>query len=196
MAGGRSEAEAPAQFQRALAGLRAVRPRPEVAIEEVPAPQRLAPYAAALSADVVAGPDTELATGRLVLLHDPAGQEAWLGTFRFVSFARADLEPEMVTDPMLPGVGWAWLIESLEARGASFTALSGTVTRVVSESFGGIADRPVSTQIEVRASWTPTGEDFGAHLAAWCELLCTTAGLPPIEPGVVAMPTRSGARRQ
>jgi hypothetical protein len=67
--------EAPDEFVRALSALRSVTPRPEVVIEETPAPQRLAPHAVALSADVVspADPDVELGTGRLVLLHDPAG---------------------------------------------------------------------------------------------------------------------------
>lgn len=192
------EAEAPSEFLRALDSLRAARPRPEVVVTEVPAPQRLAPFALALSAEVYPpgrrDEDDELATGRLVLLHDPAGQESWLGTFRFVTFARAELEPEIATDPMLSSVGWSWLIESLESRGAALTAASGTVTRVVSEGFGALAERPVSTQIEVRASWTPTDADFALHLDAWCGLLCTTAGLPPVQPGVVAMPSRQAQR--
>lgn len=188
------EAEVPAEFRRALDSLRAAHPRPEVLIEDVPAPQRLAPFATAVSAEVNLDEESDLAVGRLVLLHDPAGQEAWRGTFRFVTFARAELEPDLVTDPMLPSVGWAWLLESLESRGAGFTAPSGTVTRVVSESFGGMADRPVSTQIEVRASWSPTDVEFGLHLEAWCELLCTTAGLPPEQPGVVAIPPHPAAR--
>ena len=63
---------------------------------------------------------TELATGRLVLLHDPAGHEAWQGTFRVVTYVRAELEPEMASDPLLPGVGWAWLTEALDGHGAGF----------------------------------------------------------------------------
>jgi Protein of unknown function (DUF3000) len=189
------EAEAPSEFRRAVESLHAARPRPEVVLTEVPGPQRLAPYAAALSADVTVGDDEdELATGRLVLLHDPDGQESWMGTFRFVSFARADLEPELATDPMLCSVGWSWLIESLESHGAGFVAPGGTVTRVVSEGFGTLSERAVSTQIEVRASWTPTDLEFGRHVEAWCALLCTTAGLPPVQPGVVAMPSRAGQR--
>ena len=42
----------------------------------------------------------ELGSGRFVLLHDPAGNTAWQGTFRCVTFARADIDPEMVTDPL------------------------------------------------------------------------------------------------
>ncbi len=192
MAARREVDEVPEEFSRALVALRGARPRAEVVLEETPAPQRLAPYAVALTADVLAphDPETELGTGRLVLLHDPAGHEAWQGTFRVVTYVRAELEQEMASDPLLPGVGWAWLTEALEGHSAAFTAASGTVTRVASESFGAISGEPASAQIEIRASWTPLDEGFGAHLLAWCDLLCTTAGLPPETPGVVTLPTR------
>lgn len=189
---------APEEFRRALAALRSVTPRPEVVLEETPAPQRLAPHAVALAADVISptDPDVELGTGRLVLLHDPAGHEAWAGTFRVVTYVRAELDEDMATDPVLAGVGWAWLTEALDSHGASFTAASGTVTRVASESFGAIAGEPASAQIEIRASWTPLDDGFGNHLLAWCDLLCTTAGLPPLTPGVVTLPLRRrGSRR-
>ena len=182
----------PEAFSVALAQFRAAALRPEVVCEEMPAPQRVAPYAAALSADVVVD-GAELATGRIVLLHDPAGNEAWQGTFRCVAYARADIEPEMVTDPLLSEVGWTWLCDALDAHAAAFVAPSGTVTRVASESFGGMADDPASAQIEVRASWSPQAE-LGPHVEAWGELLCTAAGLPPVPSGVVAMPSRRGQR--
>lgn len=190
--------EVPEEFSRALAALRAARPRPEVVLAETPAPQRLAPYAVALTADVLApaDPQVELGTGRLVLLHDPAGHDAWQGTFRVVTYVRAELEPEMATDPLLPGVGWAWLTESLEGHGAAFVAASGTVTRVASESFGAISQQPAAAQVEIRASWTPLDDDFGAHLLGWCDLLCTTAGLPPTPPGVLTLPTRRRSPRR
>jgi len=190
--------EVPEEFSRALAAIRAARPRSEVVLEETPAPQRLAPYAVALTADVVSplDPDVEIGTGRLVLLHDPAGHEAWQGTFRLVTYVRAELEHEMAADPLLPGVGWAWLTESLDSHQAGFTAASGTVTRVASESFGAIAGEAASAQIEIRASWTPLDDAFEAHLLAWCELLCTTAGLPPVAPGVVTLPTRRRSARR
>ena len=189
MAVRRTVDDAPVEFRRAVDALRGATTRPEVTLEETPAPQRLAPHAFALTADVAVD-DEELATGRLVLLHDPAGHEAWQGTFRLVTYVQADLEPELAADPLLPGVGWAWLTEALSAHGAEFTAESGTVTRVVSESFGSMASRPGSAQIEVRASWTPVDESLGAHLLAWCDLLCTTAGLPPVPAGVTPLPSR------
>jgi hypothetical protein len=194
----RREAEdAPEEFLRALRSLRAATPRPEIVLEETPAPQRLAPHAVALSADVVppgADPEDELATGRLVLLHDPAGHEAWQGTFRVVTYVRAELEPEMAADPLLPGVGWAWLTEALEGHEAAYAAASGTVTRVASESFGSIAAEKGSAQMEIRASWTPLDDAFDAHLLAWCDLLCTSAGLPPVPVGVVPLSKRRSPR--
>jgi len=191
--------DAPEPFLRAVAALRAVRLRPEVVLEEVPAPQRIAPYAVALSADVVRA-DEELATGRFVVLHDPAGQDAWDGTFRAVTFVRAELEPELGTDPVLGQVGWSWLEDAL--AGARHRAAGGTVTRVVSESFGALSGRPAAVEVEVRASWTPEPPagrpdavpDLGAHLRAWGELLCTVAGLPPLPDGVAPLPRRRARR--
>ena len=185
----------PPEFRDAVATMRAARLRPEVFCEEMPAPQRIAPYAAAVSADVTVD-DVDVATGRIILLHDPAGNDAWDGTFRCVAYARAEIEVEMITDPMLAEVGWSWLTEALDAHGASYTAISGTVTRVATESFGSMADEEGSAQIEVRSSWTPLGEpsEIAAHVEAWGELLYSTAGLMPVPEGVTPMPTRRGQR--
>jgi len=186
--------EQSADFARAIAALRDARLRPEVRITEVPAPQRIAPYAVALTAEVVgaAGDEEELASGRFVLLHDPSAPQPWEGEWRAVTFARAELEPELAGDPMLGAVGWSWLIDALDERGVGYSAEAGTVTRVVSESFAGLADREPSVEMEVRASWTPQDADLGGHLLAWSDLLCTIAGLPPLPEGVVALP---GQRR-
>jgi hypothetical protein len=196
MAARREAEDAPEEFQRALESLRSAKPRREIVLAETPAPGRLAPHSVAMGAEVVAV-DRELASGRLVLLHDPAGHEAWQGTFRVVTYVRADVEPEMAIDPLLAGVGWAWLTEALGAHDADFIAASGTVTRVTSESFGGMASEPASAQVEIRASWTPVTSQkapMGSHLLAWCDLLCTTAGLPPVPPGVLGLPTRAARR--
>jgi hypothetical protein len=177
-----------------LAALRDVRVRSDVRLTEVPAPTRIAPYAAALTADVVdpADPDADLATGRFVLLHDPAAPETWDGTWRIVTFARSELEPELAGDPMLGAVGWSWLTDSLAGRNLSWAAEAGTVTRVVSESFGGLADRRAGVEMEIRASWTPVRGGIPEHLRAWADLLCTIAGIPPLPEGVVPLP---GQRR-
>jgi hypothetical protein len=201
----------PPEFRAAVATMRAARLRPEVFCEEMPAPQRIAPHAAALTADVTVD-GTDLGTGRIILLHDPAGNDAWGGTYRCVAYARAEIELDLVTDPMLAAVGWSWLTEALDAHGAAYTAASGTVTRVATESFGGMADEGGSAQLELRASWTPiqvgsrtgtttgldvgvdSGLDIGPHVEAWGELLCTAVGLEPVPEGVTAIPSRRGQR--
>lgn len=188
----RRDDEPPAGFLRAVESLRQTVLRPEIAVEETPAPKRMAPHVFALTADVT----EEAATGRLVLLHDPAGQEAWHGEFRLVTFVRAGLEPDIAADPFLLGVGWAWLTEALTGRGAPFTAASGTVTRVASESFGGMAGEPATADIEIRASWTPLELDLAPHLLAWGDVLATAGGLLPLPAGVVAIPSQRGAARQ
>ncbi len=197
----RADASAsPEAFQAAVAQLREARLRPEVFCEEMPAPQRIAPFASALSADVTVDGE-DVGTGRIVLLHDPAGNDAWEGTFRCVAYARAEIDPEMANDPLLAEVGWSWLVEALTAHGATYLAPSGTVTKVSSESFGSMADEDASAQLEIRASWTPIGNpaaegvlDLGPHAEAWGELLCTAAGLPPVPEGVAPMPSRRGQR--
>ncbi len=192
--GARKEIDAPpAEFRAAVEQLKAARLRPEIVWEEMPAPQRIAPHSAALSADVVVSRE-EVAGGRLVLLYDPAGNDAWEGNFRCVAYVRSDIDPEMVTDPLLSAVGWSWLTEALESHAAQFAAPSGTVTRVAAESFGGMAGEPASAEIEVRASWSPIGS-VTPHVEAWGDLLCTAAGLPPVPAGVVAMPNRRSRHR-
>jgi Protein of unknown function (DUF3000). len=186
--------ENPAEFTQALRDLREVQLRPEVRVEEVPAPSRIAPYAVALTAEVVTAAlpaeGDELASGRFVLLHDPSAPEPWDGVWRVVTFARAELEPELANDPMLGGVGWSWLMDALKARDAPYAAEGGTVTRVVSESFAALGERKATVEMEIRASWTPTGPDLGVHLQVWSDLLCMIAGLPPLPEGVVALPGR------
>lgn len=163
--------------------------RPEVEVEDIPSPQRIAPHSAAIAADVVVD-GNDVGNGRLVLLHDPAGVEAWEGTYRCVTFARAEVDLEMVIDPMLAEVGWSWLTDALEAQGALYTAASGTVTAVSSRCFGAMQDEPDRAEVEIRASWTPlidADHPLSPHLAGWQDLLCMTAGLPPLPRGVVPL---------
>lgn len=179
--------ETPERFTRMLTALRRATARPEVRLDEVPAPQRLAPHAVALGAEVLVD-GAEVANGRFVLLYDTDGQDAWEGDARIVTFTRADCDHEMVADPLLPSVAWAWLCEALEQHDATHVAPSGTVTRVASEAFGGMQARPTSAEVEIRASWSPSDDRLDRHLEAWLALLCTCAGLPPLPAGVAALP--------
>ena len=185
----------PEPFRAAVSGLRAVvtdSGRPDLDLQEVPAPKRLAPYAVAISAEVCRDAE-QIASGRFVVLHDPDGHEGWQGDTRVVAFVSADVEAEMAADPALAQVGWSWLTDSLRDRDAPHTAAGGTVTRTVSCRFGQLEDAIEVSEVEVRASWTPLPRadgttDLGVHLLAWCDLLSATAGLPP--PGVVAFRSR------
>jgi hypothetical protein len=180
----------PEAFTHAVAGLRVAAPRAEILLEEITAPQRLAPYAFAISATVLRASD-EVATGRLILLHDPAGHEAWQGNLRLVTLVTAELEDDMAGDPMLPAVAWTWLTDGLDQQGAAYTAIGGTITQTTSTRFGELAGPVPTADLEVRASWTPTAGSTEAHLRGWCAMLASTAGLPP--PGVTAISDRQRA---
>jgi hypothetical protein len=171
--------------------LRTVTPRDEIILEEVPAPQKLATYSFAFTADVSNGlsgdEEDEVASGRFVILHEPGGQETWESEFRCVTFLRADVDLAMQEDPLLPEVGWSWLLESLEALGCEYTAASGTVTRVSSASFGKLSPRNDESEIEIRASWSPiitSSAEMIKHVEAWCNLIGEVSGLPPTAEGV------------
>ena len=187
-------------FDQLIELLRTFTPRDEIILEEVPAPQKLATHSFAFTADISNGSlgddEDEVASGRFVLLHEPGGQDTWEGDFRCVTFMRADVESEMQEDPLLPEVGWNWLLDSLAATGAEFSAPSGTVTRVSSASFGKLSPRNSDSEIEIRASWSPVIkkiEDIFLHVQAWCNLMTEVAGLPPIPEGVASL---GAARRR
>lgn len=199
----------PPLFRRAIASLTSVAPRPELVVRPLEAPPRLAPFSWATSVEADIGhrgdgtddldePDT---SGRLILLHDPEGQDRWQGAFRLVCFVQARLEAGQLGDDMLPQIGWSWLTDALEYAGAGFTALSGTVTQTSSVRFGGLREDgagregalregavregeepPREDDVELRASWSPTESDadLARHAVAFSSLVATAAGLPPV----------------
>ncbi|MEI7517900.1 MAG: DUF3000 domain-containing protein [Mycobacteriaceae bacterium] len=188
----------PTQFREAVAAMNAAEVRSEIELGPIRPPQRLAPYSYALSAEV-RRPEGEVvpevsegdAFGRLILLHDPDGAEAWDGTMRLVAFIQADLDPAEAVDPLLPEVAWSWLVEALESRSEHVTALGGTVTATTSVRYGDISGPPRAHQLEIRASWTATTLALGIHVEAFCEVLEHAAGLPPT--GVTDLSSRSRA---
>ncbi|MFD4420133.1 DUF3000 domain-containing protein [Agromyces sp. NPDC058484] len=192
-----SSTHQPPEFAAALDALRAASPRAELRVTEIPAPGSLAPFAVAFAADIVPsrhGDDSDLGTGRFVLLYDPDEPEAWGGRFRVVCFAQAPLETDIGLDPFLADVAWSWLVDALDARGARYIAASGTATKILSTGFGELARQGDGAQIEVRASWTPLDAAVGPHVEGWGELLCMLAGLPPRSEGVTTLPRRRSDR--
>ncbi|MDO9063229.1 MAG: DUF3000 domain-containing protein [Microbacterium sp.] len=191
----------PAAFAQAVRAARAAVPRRELTMTEITAPQGLAPHAFALAADVTPtpfDPDADVATGRLVLLHDPAEPEAWLGAFRIVCYAQAPVDVDLATDPLMADVVWSWLVDALALRGAAYRAESGTATKAISSGFGELGTQPLGATVELRASWTPIATegavpDMHAHVEAWGELLCMLAGLPPTGDGVSSLTAKRNA---
>lgn len=182
---------APRNFDQAVAAVRQLRLRPELELAEAPAPRRMAPEALALTADVVVH-DEELGTGRLVVLHNSDGDDAWQGTTRLVLYLDAVVEAELAEDPLLPEVGWTWLEEALDECGAEYWALGGTVTRVQSESFAALESRGSEGRVQVRASWTAAHiGDLPRHVRAWADVLATASGLEPLPEGVTVLSRRA-----
>ena len=188
----------PAQFRDAVAAMNAPTVRPQTELGPIRPPQRLAPYSYAIGAEIK---HTETAIipersegdafGRLILLHDPEGADAWDGTMRLVAYIQADLDSSEAVDPLLPEVAWSWLVDALEQRADQVTALGGTVTATTSVRYGDISGPPRAHQLELRASWTATTPELGPHVQAFCEVLEHAAGLPPT--GVTDLGSRSRA---
>jgi Protein of unknown function (DUF3000) len=186
VAGGAAPGETPAAFRAVLDSLATVHARSEIVLEPIPAPQRLAPFAHALSA-VAYEPDgedeVEVASGRFIVLFDPDGHQAWNGTTRCVGYVSAGTDEQLVDDAMFSEVAWSWLTDALAEHQAGHHAVGGTVTRTASTRFGDLAGPEHSVEVEIRASWTAENNaELDRHLSAFLEVLGNAAGLPP--PGV------------
>lgn len=194
----RSDAE-PAPFRAAIDAMHRAQVHPAIEIGPIRPPQRLAPYSYAIGAEVKHADSEQIdeqsdgdAFGRLILLYDPDGAEAWNGTHRLVAYIQADVDESLADDPLLPEVGWSWLVDALESRSEPLNALGGTVTSTSSVRYGDIAGPPKAHQLELRASWTATSEDLSTHVEAFCEVLAYAAGLPPA--GITTLGQRSSSR--
>ncbi len=203
-------------FRAAVDAMTRAPQRPEFEWRAIPAPARMAPSTWACTGEIVVHED-ELASGRLVILHDPEGQEPWDGTYRMVALVQAQLEPEFAIESMLGDVAWSWVTESLELHDADARELGCTATRVVSQSYGALASRPSTVDVEMRVSWTPeppepteTTEpsgpsghslsapvpeiDLAPHFAAWTAMLAAAGGLPPAPPRIAPIAPTHHAR--
>ncbi len=184
----------PAPFAASLESLRRVEYRPEFRVREAPAPARLAPFGYAQTVDVELDDDL-VGSGRLVILHDPAGQPTWEGTTRVIAYIDASVDIEVAADPVLPEVGWSWLNEALNDSGADAAALGGTVTQVFSRSFGVMESREPEGRLQVRASWTPADPAvLIPHARAWALLTASACGLLPADDGVSRLARRRSPR--
>lgn len=175
-----TESGLPPDFRDALLSLREAPRLPEVSLREVPGPARLAPWTAALALSTRSSDhDQPLAHGHLVLLYDEDEPEEWRGPFRLIGHVWAQVDAQMAADPLLGEAVWSWAHDSLMEAGAGYHGLVGTVTRELSESFGGLTLQGSRTNVELRCSWSPATRYVGEHLLAWSVLLCRTAGIAP-----------------
>lgn len=191
------EGQAPDDFRAAVDAVRGAPARPELTVGTITAPVGLAPYSVALAADVRPtghATDSLLGTGRFVLLHDPDSPVSWGGAWRVVAYAQAPLETDIGLDPFVADVAWSWLTDALEARGAAYTAASGTATKAISTGYGELAGQGDGAELELRASWSPLDTAFESHVGAWADLLCMLAGLPPTTEGVSLLSARRSPR--
>jgi len=180
---------APQTFRVALNQLRQAVTRNEVELSEVPAPSKLAPYAVAMSADVAGTAGEALAVGRFILLYDPHYSDVWDGNFRIVTYIRTSLESDLGEDPLVSEVAWSWMVEALDEAAATYRQPGGTASRVLSQGFGMLDQQVETIDLELRASWTPAGDNLDRHLTAWSDMVCTFAGLPPVTEGIIPLNT-------
>ncbi|WCZ36657.1 hypothetical protein CHEID_05600 [Corynebacterium heidelbergense] len=203
-----TQSPAPDYFADAVKSMTDTAVRPGIELSNIRPPRNLAPLSHAIGLEVQRGhggaevvravpefsdPDAGGdAFGRLILLHDPQGEDQWDGAkMRLVAYIQADMDASVAGDPLLPDVAWDWLTEELEGPAVAHTDLGGTVTSTASVRYGQIGGPPRAFQLEMRASWTATGTDLSGHVQAFARVLAKVAGLPP--EGVATL-SSSGAR--
>lgn len=159
--------------------------RSEIELTQIPSPNKIAPEAIAISAEIVHQTASDHGVSRLVFCRDPEQPEGWNSEFRIIGYAKSPIELEMAKDDYTAALPWEWLKDSLHAAKAGFAHEAGTTTTVISTGHGALIAQPQHAELEIRASWAPSGYDLSAHLQAWTELLALISGLPPIDPKVV-----------
>jgi len=176
------DGQEPNEFIKALESLRLAQVPPSVTVEEVEAPRGVSQYSAAIDSRTLLMADGEsVGTGSFVILYDQEQISLWGSPFRLVAGVRAQIDEEASTDPYLGQITWARLPEELDRAGAGYSNVSGTVTRTLSESFGGIELTRAKAHVELRCSWSPTSEDLAPHMVAWLHLVSQMAGIRPFK---------------
>lgn len=176
------DGQEPREFIKALESLRLAQVPPSVTVEEVEAPRGVSQYSAAIDSRTLLMANGEsVGTGSFVILYDQEQISLWGSPFRLVAGVRAQIDEEASTDPYLGQITWARLPEELDRAGAGYSNVSGTVTRTLSESFGGIELTRAKAHVELRCSWSPTSEDLAPHMVAWLHLVSQMAGIRPFK---------------
>jgi hypothetical protein len=174
-------------FRGMLASLASATTRPEISLMQIPSPRDIAPESVAIAAEIDHQIASDHGVSRLVFCRDPELPEGWNSEFRIIGYAKSPIELEMAKDEYTAAMPWEWLKDSLSHAGAEFAGDAGTTTTVVSTGHGALVNQPQHAELEIRASWTPTGFDLRPHLLGWLELLALISGLPPINSKVVRL---------
>lgn len=173
----------PQQFADALRSLRRVPVPAGIVCEETAAPPHLAAFSAAVSLQTrTQGGEQPLANSTLVILYDPDQCDIWGGPFRLVGHMRTQIDAAMSEDPLLPDIMWVGLLEALSEYASDYDRPIGTVTKELSQTFGGLELRGSALNVEVRCSWTSNSDDLSGQLEAWVQYLLQSAGLPVAHP--------------
>jgi hypothetical protein len=172
------DSDAPAQFAAAAISLTEPALRSELETSQIPAPDRIAPWALAFAAQAPNPADTPMnrGVGRIVFLHDPEQFDVWGSNMRVIAYGKSPLENDMGVEEDVAHYWWSELMRALNTHGATFTNEAGTVTKMSSTGMGSLANDPNSSEVEIRASWSPTDDDLGKHFAAWQDIIASMAG--------------------
>ncbi len=184
------DTEAPAQFATAALSLAEPFLRAELTTSQIPAPPEIAPWALAFSAQAPNPADTPMnrGVGRLVFLHDPTQFEAWGSNMRVIAYGKSPLENDLGVEEDVAHFWWARLTQALRMHGAQYSHEAGTVTKMTSTGMGSLAHDPNSSEVELRASWSPQHDELGPHLASWQDLIAAMAGFGMDGEGVTRLP--------
>ena len=169
---------APNEFFLASSRLATAALRKELSIKQIPSPESIAPFAMAFAADVPDGKDSVMhrGVGRIVFLHDSEQNPTWGSNFRVIAYAKSPIEADMSEQPDLANYWWGNLRRSLELNGAGYSHDAGTLTRITSTGLGALTVDDPYSEIELRASWSPTDLDLSRHFLAWQDLVASMAG--------------------
>jgi hypothetical protein len=189
-----TESHWPKAFESAVANLSLAATRREIGLIQIPAPKNLASHSIAFAASVESvqsSGETELSSGRFVLLHEPRIQPEWNSFFRVVCFAKSPIELDIADDHLAADVAWGWITSSLRQRNAEYAHAAGTATRVISSGYGSLAEQTNHAELELRASWSPQDDHFGRHLEAWQDLVCLMGGQADPSENVTSLSVKS-----
>lgn len=178
------------EFVTALGTLRGVLIDPALRVYEIEAPRKLAPLAATVGVDTYeTSMGRPLAESTLTVLWDNTKRHLWGTNFRIIGQLRLQIDAERGWDTVFTEAVWAGLTDNLQQANAPYLHLLGTVTRELSESFGGLELKESLFNLEMRCSWSPLTGDLKPHLEGWTRHLLQNTEIPE---GIVAQSPMTG----